>query len=192
VCQGAHAVSETSKQRVTCELCVTKPELKLYACVRVMARLKDRLKLGRYPIGIPTLRGFPPAAPIRHPSQRPPSQRRAAPISSVPLPIRSRSYRRQHDCLFVPNFEELAELVDARRGIRRLASAADAQQALQRQTRFTSPLAIGLALAFMPPVAVALVWSSPHFGFAAKVAVTVYGAGTFALMIGAVIALIHG
>jgi hypothetical protein len=86
----------------------------------------------------------------------------------------------------------LAELVDARRSVRGFVSAADAQQGLQRQTRFTSPLAIGLALAFMPPVAVALVWSSPHFGYAAKVAVTVYGAGTFVLMMSAVITLIHG
>ena len=166
--------------------------MKRYTRVRVMSRLKDRLKLGRYPIGIPTLRGYPPAASARRPSQRPPSQRRAAPISSAPLPIRSRSYRRKHDCLFIPNFEELAELVDARRSVRGFVSAADAQQGLQRQTRFTSPLAIGLALAFMPPVAVALVWSSPHFGYAAKVAVTVYGAGTFVLMMSAVITLIHG
>jgi hypothetical protein len=38
-----------------------------------------------------------------------------------------------------------------------------------------SPLAMGLLMLFLPPVAVTLVWSSRSFSRAAQIALTVYG-----------------
>jgi lipopolysaccharide export LptBFGC system permease protein LptF len=39
-----------------------------------------------------------------------------------------------------------------------------------------SPLAIGLLMLVMPPVAVTLAWASPRFGRTAQIALTAYGA----------------
>jgi hypothetical protein len=110
-------------------------------------------------------------------------------IVLAPPPVRSPSYRRLHDCLFVPNIEEVMELVEARRLINgREQNFAPTKSNVE--PAFTSPLAIGIALAFMPPLAVSLVWSSRHFNHAAKVAITVYGMFTFAMSLIAIYAAV--
>ena len=157
-----------------------------------MARLNECQILAPYPFGIPTLRGYPPP-PARRQSEFPaPSQRRVTPISYTPPPIRSRTYRRFHDCLFIPNIEDVAELVDARRRILGLESEYFGRNASKVAPKFTSPLAIGLMLAVMPPLAVALVWSSRHFAHTAKVAITIYGMFTFVSLLVAITMAMHG
>lgn len=139
------------------------------------------------------MRGSPPPAPARHQSEFPtPSQRRVTPISYTPPPIRSRTYRRFHDCLFIPNIEDVAELVDARRRILGLESAYRGRSPSRREPKYTSPLAIGLMLAFMPPLAVSLVWSSRHFVHSAKVAITIYGMFTFVALLATIAMALHG
>lgn len=54
-----------------------------------------------------------------------------------------------------------------------------------------SPLTIGLLLAFLPPVAVALVWQSPHFGRSGRIAVTAYGMFAFVAMLAAAVIALH-
>ena len=155
-------------------------------------RLNECQIIGPYPFGIPTLRGYPPPAPSRQPSfhQRP-TQRRAPPLASAPVPVRSPSYRRFHNCMFLPNFDDVAEFVEARRRILELDSKVHPRHIAKREPRFTSPLVIGLMLAVLPPLAVTLVWSSPHFVHAAKVAVTIYGMFTFVALLATIMLALH-
>ena len=154
-----------------------------------MPRLNECQIIARYPFGIPTLRGFPPPPPR---SARVPlaslaiSNRRTPSIALALPPVRSPSYRRLHDCLFIPNIEQLIELAEARRVINGREQNLFAPAKSNVELGFTSPLAIGMALTFLPPLAVSLVWSSRHFNHAAKVAITVYGMFTFVMSLIAV------
>lgn len=161
-----------------------------------MRRLSKCQMLGTHPVKIPTLRDYPP--PIsrslssprvaqRTPSQRPCPPRRA----SVPPKVRSPSYRRKHDCLFVPNLEAIAEVIEARRQQARVESDTNDRTA-GIPARFLSPLAIGIFLTLLPPVAVALVWLSPHFRHPARVAVTVYGMFALVAVLVAIVVAVHG
>ena len=158
-----------------------------------MRKFNDCHMLSTRPVKIPTLRNYPPppSRPLsspriaqRMPSQRPPQARRA----SVPPPVRSESYRRKHDCLFVPNLEAVAEGIEARREQPRSESAARDRDI---QSWFLNPLAIGLMLTLLPPLAVALVCLSPRFSHTAKVAVTVYGMFALVALLVAVVAAVH-
>jgi hypothetical protein len=91
----------------------------------------------------------------------------------------------------IAKFDDFAEIVDARRRIVEFDLGLRGQRTTQPAPSFTSPLAIGLLLTVMPPMAVALVWSSPHFAHAARVAVTVYGMFTFMTALAAIILVLH-
>jgi len=93
--------------------------------------------------------------------------------------------------MFLPNFDDVAEFVEARRRILELDSKVHPRHIAKREPRFTSPLVIGLMLAVLPPLAVTLVWSSPHFVHAAKVAVTIYGMFTFVALLATVMLALH-
>jgi hypothetical protein len=155
-----------------------------------MRKFNDCNFFGTRPVKIPTLRDYPPRctrstlppASPRPISHRPPPSRR----QSAPPPARSRSSQRKHDCLFVPNLKEIEEVIDARRGKMRSVAAANATASL------ASPLAIGLLLMFLPPVAVVLVWQSSRFSHAARIAVTTYGMFAFIAMLAATVAALHG
>ena len=157
-----------------------------------MPRLNECQIIGPYPFGIPTLRGYPPPAPSRPPSFYPkPTQRRAQPLANAPVPVRSPSYRKFHNCMFLPNVDDIVEFVDARRRLLELDSKVQRRHHTKHEPRFTSPLVIGLMLAVMPPLAVTLVWSSPHFVYAAKVAVTIYGMFTFIALLATIVFALH-
>lgn len=156
-----------------------------------MRKLNDCQIVGPYPFGIPTLQGNPPPVGRAHEEPAIPLKRRVAPVSYAPPSVRSRSYRQLHDCLFIPNFQTVAELVDARRYILEYESLGR-RRPWRRESRLTSPLAIGLMLAFLPPLAVSLVWSSKHFAQPAKVAITVYGMFTFVALLVAAFLGLHG
>lgn len=87
------------------------------------------------------------------------------------------------------------ELFEARRFLyeyESLGREPQAQLPVKRDARLTSPLAIGLMLAFIPPLAVTLVWSSKHFAQPAKVAITIYGMFTFMALLVAAFFGFHG
>ncbi len=155
-----------------------------------MRKFNDCNLFGTRPVKIPTLRDYPPRcarSTVPPPSPRPVSYRPVVSRrQSVPPPVRSRSSQRKHDCLFVPNLGDIEEVINARHGELRPDSVSKANSIL------TTPLAIGLLLTFLPPVAVALVWHSSHFSHAAKIAVTAYGLFAFLALLGAAIVLSHG
>ena len=161
-----------------------------------MRKLNDCRIVPPYPFGIPTLRGYPSPVAAAHDASAIPLKRRVTPVAYVPPEIRSRTYRRLHDCLFIPNFETVAEVVEARRLVYEYealrsgtASTRDNYRVMpyrrrsRYESRLTSPLAIGFMLAFIPPLAVSFVWSSKHFEHPAKIAITVYGMFTFVALL---------
>ncbi len=157
-----------------------------------MPRLNECQIIGPYPFGIPTLRGYPPPAPARQPTVfTKPTPRRATPSTPAPVSVRSPSYRKFHNCMFLPNVHDIVEFVDARRRLLELDSQFPRRRIAKREPRFTSPLAIGLMLAVMPPLAVALVWSSPHFVHPAKVAITLYGMFTLVALLATIVLVLH-
>jgi hypothetical protein len=93
--------------------------------------------------------------------------------------------------MFLPNVDDIVEFVEARRRLLELDSKFPRRHKAKREPRFTSPLAIGLMLAVVPPLAVTLVWSSPHFVYPAKVAITLYGMFTFVAMLATILLALH-
>ena len=93
--------------------------------------------------------------------------------------------------MFLPNVDDIVEFVDARRRLLDLDSKVQRRHLAKHEPRFTSPLVIGLMLAVLPPLAVTLVWSSPHFMYAAKVAVTIYGMFTFLALLATILLALH-
>lgn len=158
-----------------------------------MRRLNDCQIIYPAPFELPTLRGYPPPPPVARDVSTAEQKRRGTSATYLPPPVRTRSHRRLHDCRFVPNYETAVELVEARRFVCEYdALARAAQPRSRREPSLTSPLAIGLLLAFVPPLAVTLVWSSKHFAHSAKVAITIYGMFTFVALLVAAIFGVHG
>ena len=161
-----------------------------------MRKLNDCQIVPPYPFGIPTLRGYPSPTATAHDASAIPLKRRATPVAYKPPVTRSRTYRRLHDCLFIPNFETVAEVVEARRlvyeyealrsgtaGTRDNYRVMPYRRRSRHESPLTRPLAIGFMLAFIPPLAVSFVWSSKHFEHPAKIAITVYGMFTFVALL---------
>jgi hypothetical protein len=128
------------------------------------------------PVPIPTLRAYPPPAPV---APRPVVHRRKVdePFPDFPTPLSSPLRRRARqsklrDCMFLPDMSAAIAFLQARRAVGAPGSepGRDAVSALE------SPLAIGLLMLVMPPVAVTLAWASPRFGRTAQIALTAYGA----------------
>ena len=158
-----------------------------------MRRLNDCHVIYPAPFELPTLRGYPPPVPSVYEAPAVSAKRRSTPVPYGPPVVRSRTQRRLHDCRFIPNFETALELFEARRFVYEYESLGrPPQPPVQRESRLTSPLAIGLMLAFMPPLAVTLVWSSKHFAQPAKVAITIYGMFTFVALLAATFFGLHG
>lgn len=154
-----------------------------------MRKFAECRLFGMRPFKIPTLRDFPPRV-VRTsslpPSPRPVSQHPVATRrASMPPPVRSRSSQRKHDCMFGPNQRAVEGLIDGQRG--ELHAAALSAPA----TALLSPLGVGLMLTFLPPVAIVLVWQSPHFSQAARIAVTAYGLLAFVALLVAGVAVLH-
>jgi hypothetical protein len=84
----------------------------------------------------------------------------------------------RHDCLFIPNMDIALRFIEARR----LAPAPPLNVSRASPTSFEVPIAIGLLMTIVPPVAVTLLWVTPHFSRAAQIALTVYGAIVTAAM----------
>lgn len=158
-----------------------------------LRRLNDCHVIYPAPFELPTLRGFPP--PVPSACEPPPAalRRRITPVSYTPPAVRSRTYRRLHDCRFIPNFTTAMELFEARRFVYEYESLGrEPRKPLTRESPLSSPLGIGLMLAFIPPLAVALVWSSKHFAQPAKIAITIYGMFTFMALLVAAFFGLHG
>jgi hypothetical protein len=93
--------------------------------------------------------------------------------------------------MFLPNVDDVIEFAEARRRMLELDSKPPRRHTASREPRFTSPLAIGLMLAVVPPLAVTLVWSSPHFVYPAKVAITLYGMFTLVALLATIVLALH-
>ncbi|HEY8040021.1 MAG TPA: hypothetical protein VIF15_09520 [Polyangiaceae bacterium] len=141
------------------------------------------------PWGMPTLIAYPPP-PYASTRPRPFVSITRAPEPPAPSPwptVRSRSYRRRHDCVFIPDMEVAVEFLEARRlaaqierGERRKGrperEERQEQEEEEESATLDDPLALGLLMTFLPPLAVTLVWSSRRFCRAAQIALTLYGA----------------
>jgi hypothetical protein len=122
---------------------------------------------------VPTLRGFPPPPFVLAPSPLlSPYDSRQSREAPAPYRPRSRSYRKLHDCQYIPDMSMALQFLNARR--------ATAVPAPLRPDPAPSALglavAVGLLMTVAPPVAVTIVWATPMFPRPAQLALTAYGA----------------
>jgi hypothetical protein len=141
------------------------------------------------PAGMPTLIAYPPPPPERRAStpllgsvrERTTPATPAESIEAEWPPLRPRTSRRRRDCVFIPDMDIAMQFIEARRFAAELAGGRDRRDrdealvpALPVST-WSSPIAIGLLMTFLPPLAVTLVWYSPSVPRAAQLALTAYG-----------------
>jgi hypothetical protein len=126
---------------------------------------------------VPTLIAYPPPPP--EPARPRPIlalPRVHTPVPSTPWEPRS-TRRRRRDCVFIPDMDVAMQFLEARRQAAGLPRAADeASFVLPRVGVLDTPLALGLLMTVVPPLAVTMVWSSTRFPRTAQIALTLYGA----------------
>jgi hypothetical protein len=130
---------------------------------------------------VPTLRGFPPPPYMPSPAPFWPREARETHEPPAPYQRRSRSYRKLHDCHYIPDMSAALQFLSARRAVAAPAPVPrdDAPGSLRMA------IAIGLLMTVAPPVAITVVWATPAFSRTAQLALTAYGA-LVTLVLGAV------
>ena len=137
------------------------------------------------PWRVPTLIAYPPPPPDfarSRPMLELPRVRTPVPPSpSVPWEPRS-AWRRRRDCVFIPDMDVAVQFLEARRraaeGDRMHDPVPRLPPALSRRVAsvLDTPLALGLLMMVLPPLAVTLVWSTGRLPRTAQIALTLYGA----------------
>jgi hypothetical protein len=97
--------------------------------------------------------------------------------------------------VFIPNMDIAMQFIEARRLAGEMVHAKhgkDARPAVDGLPleAWSSPLAIGLLMTLLPPLAVTLVWYSPRVPRAAQIALTAYGTLVTLVLAAVVIAAI--
>jgi hypothetical protein len=83
---------------------------------------------------------------------------------------------RRRDCVFIPNMDVALQFIEARRRAAEIATAEARAAHAVAGGGLHPAIAVGLLMLCVPPLAVTLVWSMPHFSRAAQIALTLYGA----------------
>jgi hypothetical protein len=129
------------------------------------------------PWRVPTLIAYPPPPP--EPARPRPlllMPAFEAPVSPVRRPDGRSSTRRRRDCIFIPDMDIAMQFIEARRRAAGLYRPARIDREPAPPSAFDAPLILGLLMTVLPPLAVTMVWSTPRFSRAARIALTLYGA----------------
>ena len=137
------------------------------------------------PWRVPTLIAYPPPPPDSarsRPMLELPRVKTPVPASpSTPWEQRS-ARRRRRDCVFIPDMDVAVQFIEARRRAAEGDRVHDEYvprlpPALPRVAPvLDTPLALGLLMTVLPPLAVTLVWSTARLPRTAQIALTLYGA----------------
>ena len=135
-------------------------------------RRLEQCRAGQRSWDVPTVHGSPAPPSGTHKAAR------ARPRESALDPAASRSAapfaprgRLHDDCVLIPQFHEAEAFVEVRQGARVHGSR-------RAFAHLETPVVLALLMTFLPPLAVAIVWSSTQLTRVAQIALTLYGVVT--------------